>query len=353
MWSQFFFSLLLTVAAGDALALPIESFTSPVDLTCSADKTCSRTLYSDQSLGGSWAFTLFGDKDGKTRIYAQPAQKGEGATGKLGVQGKGRSWSKLVLTWDGDPNASQLSSAGLGCADLSGRGATAVVLRSLRLSGECSKKKNCALVIETRLYDGNDPTGQRYSTSVIRRQLDGPGRDLFIPFSSFTREGPNGPGNSSCVGAISIVLQAQSLADASLTIGQIATNGALPPTPTQTPTPTVTPTSTATATPTVTPTPTVTETPTVTPTPSVTPTPVATLTASPTPTLVAQPGILATSAATKAPTTAAAEAIEPVKMEVSASSAPEPVVTPAVGGRTPVPVVYGQVVSGRSGKTAP
>jgi hypothetical protein len=148
---------------------------------------------------------------------------------------------RLTLFWDGDPNPSQVSGAGLGCLNLLADGATAFILEDLAYSATCSKSSATEstraggnssgalcppLVIESKIYDAMDPTGQRYSTSIIRRHYRMSGKDLRIPFSSFTQEGPNGGGHPTCVGAISLTIRADELTKSVVTFGPMYTNGA-------------------------------------------------------------------------------------------------------------------------------
>jgi len=60
--------------------------------------------------------------------------------------------------------------------------------------------------------------------------------DLVIPFSNFTREGPRGKGDITCVGAVSISLRFESFESVELDLGQIYTNGSEGLTPIPTPT---------------------------------------------------------------------------------------------------------------------
>ena len=150
----------------------------------------------------------------------------------------GNPTGRLTLVWDGDPNAGQISGSGLTCLNLLRDGATAFVLEDLAYTASCERKgvdfkgtgkrapEECSpLTIESRIFDSGDPTGQRYSTSIIRRHPRLSGQDLRIPFSTFTREGPNGGASPTCVGAISITLKADELSKSVVTFGPFSTNG--------------------------------------------------------------------------------------------------------------------------------
>lgn len=157
----------------------------------------------------------------------------------------------LTLTWDGDQHPEQLSGAGLNCLDLTQGGAYAFVISGISIESECSEESNgqgCPnFQIESRIYDAGDPTGQRYSVSMMTRSLPEK-TDLVVPFSNFVREGPRGKGNIGCVGAVSIAFRFEDFESVELDLGAIYTNGAegLTPLPTATAALTVTPVATPT-----------------------------------------------------------------------------------------------------------
>jgi len=268
-------------------ALPVDTFNVPSETRCKGERTCKRNLSNSSSLGGFLGMEVQNPAEGKgitlLEIKTGPSK------GRVVWGAAGSPAGRLTLFWDGDPNPSQVSGAGLGCLNLLADGATAFILEDLAYSATCSKGTSAEnagsgeragrmeadstatlcppLVVESKIFDATDPTGQRYSTSIIRRHHRMSGKDLRIPFSSFTQQGPNGGGRPTCVGAISLTIRADDLTKSVVTFGPIYTNGAcqtgscvLPPPfiPEETPisTPTVTPTAKQTPSLKVTPSPT-------------------------------------------------------------------------------------------------
>jgi hypothetical protein len=94
--------------------------------------------------------------------------------------------------------------------------------------------------IQSRVYDALDPTGQKFSASVINREISEPS-DIVIPFSNFIMRGPRGIGRFECVGAITIAMSFSGFGAVELRTGAFFTNGAegltpLPATPAEDPT---------------------------------------------------------------------------------------------------------------------
>jgi len=159
------------------------------------------------------------------------------------------------------------------------QGGSAIVIKDFKLKGTCGDddvERECApFVVETRIYDSADPTGQTYSASVLRRGNGKEPQDLIIPFSNFNRKGLRGEGRLDCAGAVSINIRTDGYRDVTLSAGSIFTNSSEPfealiltPTPTPVPpTPSVpgSVTDTATRAPTSAPVVAATETPISTP----------------------------------------------------------------------------------------
>jgi hypothetical protein len=124
--------------------------------------------------------------------------------------------------------------------------------------------------MESRVYNAGDPTGQKFSASIVTRSLLEQ-TDIAIPFSNFIRQGPRGKGSFSCAGAVTVTLKFRGFSEVDFTTGPVYTNGSegLTPLPTATEQATLTPTATPTDTPTVTPTRTIEPTAIQSPTPSV------------------------------------------------------------------------------------
>lgn len=172
--------------------------------------------------------------------------------GVLVVQATGPLLSSIQLSWDSDPYADQLSSAGLKCIDMRHQDGSAIVIKDFELLGVCGEDdapRECSpYVVETRIYDSVDPTGQTYSASILRRANGRESQDLIIPFSNFNRKGLRGEGRIGCAGAVAITVRTDGYRDVKLRAGPIFTNSSEPfealvltPTPTMVPaTPTMT-----------------------------------------------------------------------------------------------------------------
>ncbi len=231
-------------------ALPLERFEVPIELNCQADTICSQVVRSRMTLGGSTGVTLNGGSQGMAKLLFK-----QGDVRGLWLRGQGEAINSLTLSWDGDAYPEQLSALGLRCLDLTAEGAQAFVIMDLNISLGCNNSEVGDVcppyTIETRVYDADDATGQRYSASILSRSAAQSVHNLEIPFSDFTREGPRGLARFSCVGAVTIALHFEELRDVELSFGPIFTNGAdglifIPtptPTPTSTPLPSETPTS--------------------------------------------------------------------------------------------------------------
>lgn len=265
MWHRAFLLALLSlsgvVVAGSALeaaAFPLEKFDHQVEVSCASNASCARSLRSKNTLGAYTGLWVRGDADMNSSFSAKQ--------GMLEVKATGSSLSGIALSWDSDTYPEQLSSAGLKCVDMRHQGGWAIVLKDFAVNGTCGETTTeCpSFVIETRVYDASDPTGQTYSASVLRRANGREVQDLMIPFSNFNKKGLRGEGRLGCAGAVSIYIRVDGYKDVALRVGPIFTNSSEPlealvftPTPTSVP---ATPTSvserpvTPTATPTVAPT---------------------------------------------------------------------------------------------------
>jgi hypothetical protein len=227
------------VAAGQAMfafcaaAIPIEDFNSPVDIKCESTPQCSAVARSENTLGRYTGILV-------SRRGAGSASVAVGKNdGELRFESREASPVVLTLSWDADQHPDLLSGSGLNCLDLTQGGAYAFIVSGVSIESECleeSEGRRCPnFLIESRIYDAKDPTGQRYSVSVMTRSLPDK-TDLVIPFSNFIREGPRGKGNMSCVGAVSISFRFEDFESVNLELGPIYTNGAEGMTPLPTPT---------------------------------------------------------------------------------------------------------------------
>ncbi len=223
---QWLFTLVFVFSIpGLGRCLPIEAFDHAAEIRCKGERTCGRGLPSAKSIGGFLAIGLQGGTGSSSTATVKTTESG----GKVAWISEGPNPGRMTLSWDSDSNPWQLSGGGLRCLDIRADGSTALTVEGVAFSGICDKGRedDCPpLVVEARIYDADDPTGQRYSTSVIRRHRRSSGRDLRIPYSSFSREGPNGLGRTACVGALTISFRADGLTNARVSFGKVFTNGA-------------------------------------------------------------------------------------------------------------------------------
>lgn len=229
----------LVVAAGQAIfplsatAIPIEHFNSPVSIKCESASPCAAIARSENTLGRYTGISVSRRGEGSASVSVG---KNDGV---LRFELHEASPVVLTLSWDADQHPDLLSGSGLNCLDLTQGGAYAFIASGISIESECqeeSQGQRCPnFQIESRIYDAKDPTGQRYSVSTMTRSLPDK-TDLVIPFSNFTREGPRGKGNISCVGAVSISFRFEDFESVELELGAIYTNGAEGMTPLPTPT---------------------------------------------------------------------------------------------------------------------
>lgn len=241
-------------------AIPVELFDQKSELVCGGDGECHRALRSRSSVGSYLGVSVRGEG----RTSASIKVDGD----EVSVRAEGTALRGIYLSWDGDTYPEQLSSSGLGCYDLQQDGASAIILKGFDFEGECAATEgssSCSVLVETRVYDSVDPTGQTYSASLLRLPEGKESGDLLVPFSNLIRKGPRGAARLSCVGALTIFIQTIGYASFEFELNSIFTNSrlALTPAPTRvaaaTPAPTSIPTNTpspaATATTRVSPTP--------------------------------------------------------------------------------------------------
>ena len=215
----------LVVVAETVQALPVERFTGSTDLTCSPDDLCGSFARAPESLGGKLGISIAGGRRSKARVRARNSV----GQPSLEVHIPGEGVGALTLSWDGDPHPHQLSSAGLGCLNLRADGAIAFRIESFEARGTCEAQQGAEqscqpITIEARVYDPSDPTGQRYSASILRRGIPRRGA-LDIPFSNFIHRGPRGAANFECVGAVSISVKIEGQRGLTLELGPIDTVG--------------------------------------------------------------------------------------------------------------------------------
>ncbi len=233
----------LSLGTSDVAAFPLEKFDHQVDVSCPASSSCARSFRAKTTLGAYTGIWVRGDDEMISSVSAKQ--------GMLQVKARGTLLGGIVLSWDSDTYADQLSSAGLKCVDMRHHDGSAIVIKDFSLQGGCDESEEdgeCPpFVVETRVFDASDPTGQTYSASILRRANNRDAQDLIIPYSNFTKKGLRGEGRLACAGAVSITIKTDGYKQVALSAGPIFTNSlqpleALVLTPTPTPPP-ATPTS--------------------------------------------------------------------------------------------------------------
>ncbi len=230
--------MLLGAFPGRALAFPLEKFDHRLEVTCAASSSCARSLRAKTTLGAYTGIWIRGGDDMRSTLEVKQ--------GSLTVEASGTLLSGVQLSWDSDTYPDQLSSAGLKCIDMRHQEGTAIIVKDFELDGRCGDddaERACPpFILETRIYDSADPTGQTYSASILRRAHGKERQDLIIPFSNFNRRGLRGEGRLGCAGAVSINIRADGYRSITLKAGQIFTDSSEPlealvltPTPTTVP----------------------------------------------------------------------------------------------------------------------
>ena len=228
----------MSMLCASAFAIPLELFDQKLEVRCGEEGQCARALRSRSTLGAYTGVSVRGEGRSSGEIQVKD--------GGLKVTAKGSSIHGVYLSWDNDTYPEMLSSAGLGCTDLSVDGASAIVLKNFQVRGTCGSpdiEGACSITIETRVYDSADPTGQMYAASLLRIVSDREQRDLVIPFSNLIRKGPRGAGRLACAGAVSIFVRTSGYSRIECEIGSIYTNSTEPLVARSVRTPLVTPTS--------------------------------------------------------------------------------------------------------------
>ena len=246
------FGALMAVGLGTetGFAIPLELFDQKLELSCGIEGDCRRALRSRTTLGSYLGLSLRGEGRSSGSLMVEK--------GELTVKAAGSTLRGVYLSWDSDTYPEQLSSSGLGCFDLQQDGASAIILQDFEVEGRCGVAEDeggCSVIVETRIYDASDPTGQTYSATLLKIP-DGKNKgDLLVPFSNLMRKGPRGSARLSCAGALTFLIQPIGYSQFELSVGTIYTNsqhGLTPvPTPVSTKAIPSTPKSLASATPTV------------------------------------------------------------------------------------------------------
>jgi hypothetical protein len=216
-------SSLLTVSPAGVMALPLETFKTPLALTCSeGQRECVGVLRDDSSLGRHTGILIVKGSGGKAAIRVGRQ------SGHLKLEAEDVGDLTVVFSWDGDSNPEVLSGAGLNCFDITSGGAHAIIISKVSLDLDCSSSAvlpGCPdYSVESRIFDSADPTGQRFSASTVARSASD-ASDIVIPFSNFIRSGPRGKGSFNCAGAVTIALRFSGVVELDLELGPVYTNG--------------------------------------------------------------------------------------------------------------------------------
>jgi hypothetical protein len=229
-----------------AHALPLETFQSPLSITCEeGQRFCAGVLRSDDSLGKYTGVVISKPNSGEVTLKVSTSAKR-----RLVLEAEDVSEFSLTLSWDGDSNPEQLSGAGLNCADLTRNQASAFIVPDVEVDAECVESlidTDCpSFGVEARVYNPADPTGQKFSVSRGRRHLTKP-EDVVVPFSNFLGQGPRGSATFSCVGAVTLRFTFRDISELEFSLGPVYSNGVEGQTPL--PTSTAAPVETATIAP--------------------------------------------------------------------------------------------------------
>jgi hypothetical protein len=214
-------ALAWAVSGATSSALPIDDFAVLAGRTFRVYGDVSEAVRSPSALGSVLSVEIpFGVPNGRIQY---------GGTGGKGVTVAANPLIPMMFrfTWDGESAVGVTSGAGLGCLNLTAEGASAFVLRELKFQQACDGKVvGCPMLeIQLRVFDGTDPTGQRYSTGVVRRRVTNQMRDLVIPFAQLARPGPEGPWRPSCVGAVTATFLVPPKVESTVSFLKIETNG--------------------------------------------------------------------------------------------------------------------------------
>ncbi len=321
-----------------SLAHPLENFSAPLSIMCGeGQRECSGVLRVDGALGGHTGISIVKGRAGEVSLKAgRPI-------GSLRLEAEDATDVAITFSWDGDSNPEVLSGSGLNCFDLTQQGAYAFIISKFSVESDCSDNaldSECPnFIIDSRVYDSQDPTGQRFSAStIVRGRLKD--ADLAVPFSNFVRHGPRGKGSFTCAGAVILTFRFRGLEELELQLGPMFTNGreGLQPLPTPVVAPTATPAPVTTM---LAPLPSVTAVPTAISTITSSPPPVGTAKASPAAVGAEEPTVEKKSSSEVVPSAAKtvgqdAPAEAGSAMEVASKSTP-------VAGE----VIYGSVVIGQ------
>ncbi len=169
-------------------------------------------------VGGDYAGSKLGLEINKNLGGVIRVDLKDGDAYPLHIAAGGVAGATITLTWDGDYNPRQLSSIGLNCLDVTHLESLIVPMRfdDARNDGLAEQAKQHTFSARLIAYNGKDPTGQKYSISSALQS----GENIEFKKDNFTRNGPRGAVDFSCVGAITLALQVDEPLEMSLWLGQ-------------------------------------------------------------------------------------------------------------------------------------
>lgn len=222
---QFVFAIAAGVLAGSfcggAYALPIEDFATLSRRTYRVYGDVEESYRSNSSIGSLLTIEVPYNPRGDRLQFGGPGGEGFTATSTPTAP------LFLRLSWDGESAVRVTSGAGLGCIDITKERANAFLIRDFFFTQSCIENGyECPFIeVQLKVFDGSDPTGQRYSAGVVRRRVINQKKDLMIPFSQLVREGPEGPWKPSCVGAVTLTVLSVPQVPTTIFMRSLTTNG--------------------------------------------------------------------------------------------------------------------------------
>jgi hypothetical protein len=169
-------------------------------------------------LGGDYAGSKLGVEINKNLGATIRVELKEGEGYPLLIAVGGAAGATVTLTWDGDYNSRQLSSIGLNCLDATSPNPLTVPIRfdDARHDSMAPQTEQNRFSARLIVYNGKDPTGQKYSIASALQKGD----SIEFRKEAFTRNGPRGAVDFSCVGAVALVLEFDEPLETSLWLGR-------------------------------------------------------------------------------------------------------------------------------------